>query len=111
MQMREDESGILRSQQYLHSLIREETQQKGISPSRVVLGGFSQGGAMSLLSGITYPEKLAGVFGLSCYMLLQGKLRDMIPRENPNKETSIFMGHGKHVWGPKQFVACLQLRG
>lgn len=102
---REDEPGILKSQKYLHSLIQAETNEKGIPPSRIVLGGFSQGGAMSLFSGITYPQKLGGIFGLSCYMLLRGKIRDMIPAENPNKDTPIFMGHGdadpivRYEWG------------
>jgi hypothetical protein len=40
---------------------------------------------MSLLSGVTYSERLGGIFGLSCYLLLQGKIRDMVPADNPNK--------------------------
>lgn len=50
-----------------------------------MLGGFSQGGATSLLSGVTCPVKLGGIFGLSCYLLLQGKIREMVPKENSNK--------------------------
>ena len=70
-----------------------------------MLGGFSQGGAMSLMAGITNPTKLGGIFGLSCYLLLQGKVRDMVPKDSPNQQTPIFMGHGdsdpvvKHEWG------------
>lgn len=40
---------------------------------------------MSILSGLTAPTRLGGVFGLSCYLLLRGKVRDMVPAENPNK--------------------------
>lgn len=89
----EDEAGIVRSQGVFHSLIAEEIAA-GIPSERIVLGGFSQGGAMSLMSGITCPTKLGGIFGLSCYLLLQGKVRDMVPKDSPNKDTSIFMGHG-----------------
>lgn len=80
----EDETGILRTQSYVHSLIAAEIA-KGIPSERIILGGFSQGGAMSILSGLTAPTRLGGVFGLSCYLLLRGKVRDMVPAENPNK--------------------------
>ena len=89
----DDEAGILQSQKVFHNLIAEEIKA-GIPSERIVLGGFSQGGAMSLLSGITCPTKLGGIFGLSCYLVLQGKLRDMVPEGSPNKDTPIFMGHG-----------------
>lgn len=84
IQQNEDEAGITRSQAYIHSLIAKEIE-KGIPSERIVLGGFSQGGAMSLMSGVTAPTRLGGIFGLSCYLLLRGKLREMIPSENPNK--------------------------
>ncbi|KAF2135769.1 uncharacterized protein K452DRAFT_238740 [Aplosporella prunicola CBS 121167] len=100
----EDEVGIKRSMDYFHSLIKDE-MDKGIKSERIVIGGFSQGGAMSLLSGVTCPQKLGGIFGLSSYLLLRDKFRDMVPAENPNKDTPIFMGHGdadpvvQYVWG------------
>ena len=40
---------------------------------------------MSLMAGTTCPSKLGGIFGLSSYLLLQGKLQDLIPKDNPNK--------------------------
>jgi len=49
---------------------------------------------MSLLSGVTSPQKLGGIFGLSCYLLLSKKLQELLPADNPNKDTPIFMGHG-----------------
>jgi len=49
---------------------------------------------MSIFSGITAPTKLGGIFGLSCYLLLHTKVKELIPVENPNKETPVFMGHG-----------------
>jgi len=45
-------------------------------------------------SGITAPQKLGGIFGLSCYLLFHDKLKEFIPSDNPNKEVPIFMGHG-----------------
>ena len=100
----EDEEGIKKSQQVFHSLIADEIKN-GIESERIVLGGFSQGGAMSLMSGITCPTKLGGIFGLSCYLLLQSKVKDMVPSDAPNQKTPIFMGHGdadplvKVQWG------------
>ena len=89
----EDEQGILKSRDYFHSLIEAEVA-KGIPANRVVIGGFSQGGAMALLSGATYKDQLGGIFGLSCYLLLQRKIKDLIPAASPNQKTPIFMGHG-----------------
>ena len=79
--------------------------KKGIPSDRIILGGFSQGGAMSIFAGVTCPDKLAGIVGLSSYLLIQNKVKDYIPTENPNQETPIFMGHGavdplvKTAWG------------
>lgn len=101
-----DEVGVLSSQKVFHAMIAEEIKS-GIPSERIVLGGFSQGGAMSLFSGITNPTKLGGIFGLSCYLLLQDKVKDLIPANNPNKATPIFMGHGdvdpivKYEYGKK----------
>lgn len=89
----QDEPGILRSRDYFNTLIKEQIDQ-GISPSRIVLGGFSQGGAISLFTGITNKEKLGGVFGLSCYLLLSDRIKNYTPENWPNKKTPFFMGHG-----------------
>lgn len=100
----EDEAGILRSQKVFHTLIADEIKS-GIPTERIVLGGFSQGGAMSLMAGVTCPSKLGGIFALSAYLLLQGKVRDLVPADSPNKQTPIFMGHGdsdqvvRYAWG------------
>ncbi|EHL00942.1 putative Acyl-protein thioesterase 1 [Glarea lozoyensis 74030] len=102
----QDEVGILRSRDYFHSLIKSEIDA-GIPSGRIVLGGFSQGGAMSIFAGITSPFKLGGIFGLSSYLLLHNKMKELLPSENPNKSTPIFMGHGDSdplvlpQWGQK----------
>ena len=106
LQVGQDEPGILKSRDYFHGLIKAEVDG-GIASDRVVLGGFSQGGAMSLFSGITAPYKLGGIFGLSCYLVLHNKIKDLIPANNPNQDTPILMGHGdadplvKPQWGER----------
>jgi len=93
LQSQQDEVGILKSQTYFHDLIKKEIDG-GIPSERIVLGGFSQGGAMSIFSGVTSRHKLGGIFGLSCYMLLHNKIQSFIPPDNANLQTPIFMGHG-----------------
>jgi phospholipase/carboxylesterase len=89
--MPQDEAGIRASDAQVGELIRRENQ-RGIPTSRIVLGGFSQGGAISLFSGPRYPEKLAGIMGLSSYLLLE----DLLPAERTpaNYGTPVFLGHG-----------------
>lgn len=89
----EDEAGVLESRAYLYSLIQQEISD-GISSESIVVGGFSQGGAMSVFSGLTAPFKLGGVICLSAWLLLEHKFKEFIPESNPNKETPVFMGHG-----------------
>ncbi|KAF4625456.1 hypothetical protein G7Y89_g12710 [Cudoniella acicularis] len=106
LQVGEDEAGILKSRDIFQALIKSE-MDSGIPSNRIVLGGFSQGGAMSIFSGITAPQKLGGIFGLSCYLLLPNKIKELLPKDNPNKDTPIFMGHGDSdplvlpAWGQK----------
>lgn len=90
----QDEPGILRSRDYFNTLIKEE-MDKGIPPSRIVVGGFSQGGAMSLFTGLTSTERLGGIFGLSCYLPLSDRIKNFMPEELPNKKTPVFLAHGK----------------
>jgi phospholipase/carboxylesterase len=87
----EDESGIRTSQALITEMIRCENA-RGILTDRIVLAGFSQGGAMALFSGTRYPERLAGIIGLSCYQLLGGRFdAERLPA---NQATPIFLAHG-----------------
>ena len=65
----EDEAGIKEAATQIHGMINNEIRA-GIPADRIILGGFSQGGALALYSAMTYPEKLAGVIGLSCWLPL-----------------------------------------
>ncbi|KAK4102693.1 Phospholipase/carboxylesterase [Parathielavia hyrcaniae] len=91
----EDEAGILLSQAYFHELIQQEVDA-GIPPERIVLGGFSQGGAMSLFAGLTARVKLAGIVALSSYLLLSLKFADLVRQQqtDANRDTPVFMAHG-----------------
>ncbi|OAA43692.1 lysophospholipase [Metarhizium rileyi] len=89
----EDSQGILQSREYFHGLIQQEIKD-GIPSDRIVLGGFSQGGAMSILAGLTAPVKIGGIVGLSSWLPLSQKFKEYIPEGNINKDTPIFMGHG-----------------
>jgi phospholipase/carboxylesterase len=88
----EDESGIRASQATIDTLIRRENS-RGIASERIVLAGFSQGGAMAVFAGTRYPERLAGIMGLSCYLLLAPRLA--AERSAANQSTSVFLAHGR----------------
>lgn len=88
---KQDETGIRGSHAIVETLIRRENE-RGISSDHIVLAGFSQGGAMALYSGTRYPEKLAGIMGLSCYMLMETQFS--AERVAANHKTPIFLGHG-----------------
>lgn len=87
----EDRKGIQKTQLKIEELIQHENQ-RGVPSHKIVLAGFSQGGAMALHTGLRYPEKLAGILGLSCYLPLGSELaKDSHPA---NKKTSILIIHG-----------------
>lgn len=88
---REDETGLRASQQALEQLIERENA-RGIPCERIVLAGFSQGGAVTLLTGLRYPKRLAGLLALSTYLPLLDRTQD--ERSSANAGTPIFMAHG-----------------
>ncbi len=87
----QDEAGIRESEQQLRALIRRE-EEHGVPARRMVLAGFSQGGAIALHTGLRYPERLAGIVDLSGYL----PLAETLPAEaHPaNKWLPIMMAHG-----------------
>lgn len=88
----EDEAGIRESQQHLERLIAAETS-RGVPPERIILAGFSQGGAVVLHTGLRHEARLAGIMALSTYLPLSGTLAS--ERSAANQETPIFMAHGQ----------------
>ena len=88
---REDEAGLRRSQQAIDTLIEREIT-RGIPAHRIVLMGFSQGCAMTLLSGLRQSHRLAGLVGLSGYLPLAATTET--ERNPANQHTPIFLAHG-----------------
>ncbi|HLX81329.1 MAG TPA: alpha/beta fold hydrolase [Burkholderiales bacterium] len=87
----EDENGIRESQSSIEDLILKETK-RGIPHGKIVLAGFSQGGAIVLQTALRQRERLAGVMALSTYLPLAGKLA--AERQAINNDLPILMAHG-----------------
>jgi len=100
----EDETGILRSKEEVNELIKKEVTE-GIPTNRIVLGGFSQGAAMTLVTGLTTQHQLAGLTVLSGWFAIKEKVKEL--RQSPETSKSpaafkspatsipIFWGHGE----------------
>jgi phospholipase/carboxylesterase len=86
----EDEAGLRASQKLVEALIKEQS----VGPEKIVLAGFSQGGAIALQTALRYPQRLAGVLALSCYLPLNASLE--AERSQANRNTPIFMAHGQY---------------
>jgi phospholipase/carboxylesterase len=86
-----DEKGVRASQAAIDALIAREAS-RGIARSRMVLAGFSQGGAIALQTALRHPEKLGGVMALSTYLPLAESFAQEAAEEN--KATAVFMAHG-----------------
>ncbi len=86
-----DEKGIRESQAQVEELVARE-RGRGVDAGRIVLAGFSQGGAIALQAGLRHEERLGGIVALSAYLPLE----DSLDREasEANKATPIFMAHG-----------------
>jgi phospholipase/carboxylesterase len=89
---REDEKGLRESVVDVQALIDREIAA-GIPASRIVLAGFSQGCAMTLLAGLRYPRRLAGLVGLSGYLPLAATTA--AERSVANRDVPVFLGHGR----------------
>ena len=88
----EDVAGFKASGAAIQQLIARESD-RGIAPNRVVIAGFSQGGAVSLYVAPRFAHKLAGVMALSCYLPLESSFgAERVPS---NDATPIFLAHGR----------------
>ncbi len=88
---KEDDAGIGKSAHYINTLIQLEID-KGIAAEKIVIAGFSQGGALALHTALRYPKELAGVLALSCYLPLKSTLAAVA--NSANAKLPIFMAHG-----------------
>jgi phospholipase/carboxylesterase len=88
---KEDDAGIHESATVVNQYVEQE-KARGVESKRIVLAGFSQGGAIALQAALRYPERLGGVMALSTYL----PLRDSLTAEaSPaNRDVPILMCHG-----------------
>ena len=89
---REDEAGLRLARESVGALIERE-RSRGVAASRIVLAGFSQGCAVTLLTGLRHPERLAGLVGLSGYLPLSASTAS--ERSEANRDVPIFLAHGR----------------
>lgn len=88
----EDDVGIRESDTVVQRYVVEQLAQ-GIPANRIVIAGFSQGGAIALHTGLRYPQRLAGVMALSCYLPLRSSLAK--EASAANRDVPILMCHGQ----------------
>ncbi len=88
---RADIDGVKKSQAQVEALIARENA-RGVAASRIVLAGFSQGGAIALYAGLRHAERLGAIVALSTYVIAPAAL----PAEaaSANRDVPIFMAHG-----------------
>ena len=87
----QDEAGINHSAGKIRALVDSEIE-RGIPASKIILAGFSQGGAMALHVGLRYPQRLAGIMVLSAYLLFPERLQNEF--SEANARTPVFIAHG-----------------
>lgn len=86
-----DQQGIAQSIDQAMGLADQE-RRRGIAADRIVMAGFSQGGAVALQAAVRYPERLGGLIALSTYLLLEHRLEN--DAHEANRDLPIFMAHG-----------------
>lgn len=89
---KQDEAGIRDSQRILGGFVQRELDD-GIAAEKIVLAGFSQGGAIVLHSGLRFPQQLAGILALSTYLPLANRIDEALAER---RDTPILMCHGEH---------------
>ena len=87
-EIREDQAGVDESVKFLHGLVQSEIDNAGLSSERVMVGGFSQGGAVSLVAALSWTEPLAGCMALSSYLPGSGRISP------GNTDTPVWQAHG-----------------
>ena len=88
---RQDETGVRESIGFLRALIEHENA-RGIPSERVIIAGFSQGGAIALAGAVRHPQRLGGVVALSTYLPVAESTEK--ERSEANRALPVFMAHG-----------------
>jgi phospholipase/carboxylesterase len=88
---RADLAGVRQSQGQLEALIENENA-RGMRSERIVVAGFSQGGAIALYTGLRHADRLAGIMALSTYLVAPDRLA--VESSGANRDVPVFMAHG-----------------
>lgn len=91
IERRVDGAGVERSAMTVAGLIATE-RERGIAANRIVLAGFSQGGAIALHVGLRHPERLAGIMALSTYLAVPDGLAAVV--SDASRDVPVFLAHG-----------------
>ena len=92
----QDEIGIQKSSTFLEELIQRE-YDRGIAYNKIIIAGFSQGGAIALYTGLRYPKKLGGLIALSTWIPLEEKIKNELGKDNSQPlNLPIFLAHGEY---------------
>jgi phospholipase/carboxylesterase len=93
LENRVDLEGVRRSSESVRALLAAENA-RGVPTERIVLAGFSQGGAVALYEGLRHADRLAGILALSTYLVSEDTLE--AERTEANRATPVFLAHGTH---------------
>ncbi len=88
---RQDETGVRESLRFVQELVARENA-RGVPTERVIIAGFSQGGAIALAAAVRHPQRLGGVVALSTYLPIAESTE--AERSEANRDTPIFIAHG-----------------
>jgi len=88
----QDIEGVTNSKDLIIDIINDENNINNIPYENISIAGFSQGGALALFTGLTFPKKLNSILALSCYLPIHDVFLSL--KENKNINTPIFLAHG-----------------
>ena len=91
LERKPDEAGVRESQGFIDALIAREIS-RGVAANKIILAGFSQGGAIALQAGLRQTQALAGILALSTYLTLGDSLAK--EKTTANANIPILMAHG-----------------
>ncbi len=89
----EDSDGIKKMSEEINALIQQQ-HDEGIALDKIILAGFSQGGALTLYTGLSTPRRLGGLLALSCYLPLRDELKSIT--KDTSRDLPVFLAHGTH---------------
>lgn len=90
---KEDTAGIKKISEEINALVQQVIDD-GIAANKIVLAGFSQGGALTLYTGLSYKQRLGGLLALSCYLPMRDQLENFA--KYTQRDLPIFMAHGTY---------------